>query len=66
MHQLTSEEIPQEIIDRYIPQEIILREKLIRKINEMYQYHPESYNNACKGNYSFIQDLLERHIFHYC
>lgn len=66
MYQITSEEISEDIIDKYIPQEIKLRQKLIRKINESYQWNIECYNQAQKGNYEFIQKLLEHHIFHYC
>lgn len=66
MYQITEEEIPQEVIDRYIPQNLKLKEKLIRKINEMYQFHAESYREAQKENYSFIIKLLESHLFHYC
>jgi len=66
MLQITEEEISQEILDKYIPQNIKLKEKLERKINEMYQYNPESYREAQKGDYSFIKKLLEAHIFHFC
>jgi hypothetical protein len=65
MHQITTEEIPQDVLDRYIPQEIKLREKLIRKVNEFYQYHSETYLNVQKGDYSFITRLLAHHIYHY-
>jgi hypothetical protein len=66
MFQITSETISEEVINKYIPQEITLRDKLIRKINEYYQYNFEAYNEAQEGNYSFIERLLESHLFHYC
>ncbi len=66
MFQITSEEISQEITDKYIPQEIKLREKLIRKLNEAYQYNFDVYNKANNGDYSFIEKILESHMFHYC
>ncbi len=66
MFKITSEEISQEIIDKYIPQEIKLRDKLLRKINESYQYNFDAYNSAQKEDYSFIERLLEHHLFHYC
>lgn len=66
MFKITAEEINQEIIDKYIPQEIKLRQKLIRKINESYQYSFDAHNSAKKEDYSFIDKLLEYHLFHYC
>lgn len=66
MYQITEETIDQEIIDKYIPQEIKLRAKLIRKVNESYQWNVNCYNEAQRGDYSFILRLLEAHIFHYC
>lgn len=66
MFQITSEEVQQDIIDKYIPQEIKFKLKLIRKINGSYQWNIECYNEAQKGNYSFILKLLEHHLFHYC
>ena len=66
MFQITSEEIDLEIIDKMIPLNIKLRDKLLRKINESYQWNIECYNEAQKGNYSFIERLLEAHLFHYC
>lgn len=66
MFKITSEEISQEIIDTKIPQEIKLREKLIRKVNESYQYNFEVYTQVQKEDYSFIDKLLEAHIFLYC
>lgn len=66
MFKITSEEISQEIIDTKIPQEIKLREKLIRKVNESYQYNFQVYNQVQKEDYSFIDKLLEAHIFLYC
>lgn len=66
MFQITSEEISEDIIDKYIPQEIKLKHKLIRKINESYQWNIECYNEVQKGNYEFILRLLEHHLFHYC
>jgi len=65
MYQITTEEISQEIIDQHIPQEIKLREKLIRKINECYQWNSETYNQANNENYSFIDKALEVHIFNH-
>jgi len=66
MFQITSEEIDLEIIDKMIPLNIKLRDKLLRKINESYQWNIKCYNKAQEGNYEFIQKLLEHHIFHYC
>lgn len=66
MFKITSEEISQEIIDTKIPQEIKLKEKLIRKVNESYQYNFEVYNQVQKEDYNFIDKLLEAHIFLYC
>lgn len=66
MYKITSEELSTEILDQYIPSNIKLREKLIRKCNEMYQFNAETYNSVLKGDYSFIQFLLDSHIFHYC
>lgn len=66
MHKLTNEEISQEIIDQYIPLNLKSREKLIKKINETYQYSPKAFNEANKNNYSFIIDLLNSHLFEIC
>lgn len=66
MFQITTEEISKEIINEYIPNNIISREKLINKINEAYQYNPKAYNKASKGDYSFINSILETHIFNFC
>jgi len=66
MYQLTEETVPQNIIDEYLPKELILREKLIRKINEFYQWDPDTFCKAKSGDYSFIKKLLERHLFDNC
>lgn len=66
MHKLTSEEISEEVLDKYIPREIKLKYKLIRKINEQFQYNPDIFNKVNKGDYNFINELLKYHIFHYC
>lgn len=66
MFQITEEEITEEILNQFIPQKIKLKEKLIRKINESYQYNTETYRDVEKGDYNFISKLLEAHIFLYC
>lgn len=66
MHQLTKEEINQEVIDKYIPLSLKFREKLIKKINESYQWNINVFNEANKNNYSFIEKLLEAHLFNFC
>lgn len=66
MYQITEQEIPQEIIDTLIPQNIKLREKLIRKANEQYQYNIDCYNKVNSGDYSTIQTALEYHLFNFC
>lgn len=65
MDQITSEEVAEDIINQYIPQEIKLRAKLLRKVNESYQWNIQCYNEAQKGDYNFIKKLLEYHLFHY-
>lgn len=66
MYKITSEELSTEILDQFIPSNIKLRDKLIRKCNEMYQFNAETYNSVLKEDYSFIQFLLDSHVFHYC
>lgn len=66
MHQITSEEIPQEIIDQLIPQNINFREKLIRKIQESYQWNINVFTAVNKNDFSHIKKLLESHLFHFC
>lgn len=65
MYQITTQTLPKDILDEIIPSNIILRDKLIRKVNEQYQYRPEVFEKVNKGDYSFIEDLLNAHIFYY-
>lgn len=65
MYQITKQTIPTAILDEMIPSNIILRDKLLRKINEQYQYRPEVFEKVNKGDYSFIESLLNTHIFNY-
>ena len=65
MYQITKQTIPADILDEMIPSNIILRDKLIRKVNEQYQYRPEIFEKVNKGDYSFIENLLNTHIFNY-
>lgn len=65
MYQITKQTISADILDEMITSNIIFRDKLIRKINEQYQYRPEVFEKVNKGDYSFIENLLNAHIFHY-
>lgn len=65
MFKITNEEIPLEILEKFIPENIPLKEKLIRKINECYQWNINIYNQVRKGNYNFIEKQVEYHIFNF-
>jgi len=65
MYKITTQTIPTAILDEMIPSNIILRDKLLRKVNEQYQYRPEVFEKVNKGDYSFIESLLNTHIFNY-
>lgn len=65
MYKITAQTIPADILDEMIPSNIILRDKLLRKVNEQYQYRPEVFEKVNKGDYSFIESLLNTHIFNY-
>ena len=46
MYQITKQTISADILDEMIPSNIILRDKLIRKVNEQYQYRPEVFEKV--------------------
>lgn len=63
MYKITDNTITEEILNQYIPQEIKNREKLIKNINECYQYNKITFREVSKGNYSFISKAIEYHKF---
>ena len=65
MHKITEETIADEILNQYIPPKTILRDKLIRTVNELYQYDKNSYLQYNKGNYKFIKNTVEYHNYIY-
>lgn len=64
MRQITTDTIPDEILDQYIPQEIKNREKLIKNINECYQWDTTCFVAFKRKDYSFITKCLAYHNFH--
>ncbi|MES2238974.1 MAG: hypothetical protein V4497_01815 [Bacteroidota bacterium] len=59
MRQITTDTIPEDILDKIIPENTFLREKVIKKVNEFYQYQPRIFREINKGNYNAIYDIME-------
>jgi hypothetical protein len=56
MHKITDEELSESILTTIgvKPEE----ERLIKLLNEHYQYHPRTYTTTNKGNYKMLLDLV--------
>lgn len=66
MYKITEKEVETEILNNIIPLALHLREKLIRKVNESYQYNSKFNKSVKSGDYSVIVSLLDWHIFNFC
>lgn len=65
MYRITTKEIPQEIIDIYIPKNILFRERLLKQVNNSYQWNIKIFNEVKENNYSFIENILHLHLFNF-
>lgn len=59
MHKITDEELSEEILSKIGVKKD--EKKLIKMLNEHYQYHPRTYTTTNKGNYELLIGLVEHH-----
>lgn len=66
MYKLTDLELSQEILSLLNLQEVEKfggeKDKIIKKLNENYQYHPKTFTSVNKGDFSPLRTVLERYI----
>jgi hypothetical protein len=65
MHKITEESISEDIFNRLIPQKTVGRSRLVKQINEAYQYNIKTYNQINSGDYSVFKSLLKLHELNY-
>jgi hypothetical protein len=65
MHKITEESISEDIFNSLIPQKTVERSRLLKKINEAYQYNIKTYNQINSGDYSVLQSFLKLHELNY-
>ena len=67
MRRLTTEDLSEDVLSK-LPLEYYQsiggdKEKAIRQLNEVYQYLPKCYVKVNKGDYSILNDLMQKYIY---
>ena len=67
MRKLTNEKLSQKILNKININEISSlggdKDKIIRKLNEAFQYHPKIFSSTNRGDYNILQELLNSYVY---